>query len=181
MNRVAATLAGLAAVLACASGCSSSNKNSTSTPATSALPTSTVALTPTGVATVKATSSPLGQILTDGSGRTLYLFEADTGPTSTCTGSCAAAWPPDITTGPAVGTGVNASMLGTTKRSGGLTQVTYNGHPLYFFSGDAQAGMTSGQGVNAFGALWYTVGPNGAAVTKAASGAASASASGGIY
>src|SRR6185312_1084884 len=116
MNRVTACLVGVAAVVAAGTaGCSSSNNGSTS-PATN-LPTATVALTPTGVATVKSSNTPLGQILTDGAGRTLYLFEADTGPTSTCTGTCATQWPPALTTGAAVGTGVNASMLGTTKRS----------------------------------------------------------------
>src|SRR6185312_1922246 len=102
-------------VVASMSGCSSSNNGNTSTPATTTLQTAN--LTPTGAATVKTASSPLGQILVDGTGRTLYLFEADTGPTSTCTGTCAAQWPPALTTGAAVGTGVNASMLGTTKRS----------------------------------------------------------------
>lgn len=179
MKRVASCLAGVAAVVAGLSGCSSSNNSSTSTPATTSLQTATSIPTATGAATVKTASSPLGTILTDGTGRTLYLFEADTGPTSTCTGTCAAQWPPDLTTGAAVGTGVNASMLGTTKRSDNTTQVTYNGHPLYHFALDTGPGSTSGQGVNAFGALWYTVSPNGTANTTKATG--SASASGGIY
>jgi predicted lipoprotein with Yx(FWY)xxD motif len=130
---------------------------------------------------VKTANTPLGQILVDGSGRTLYLFEGDTGTTSTCNGSCAAAWPPDVTSGAAVGTGVSASMLGTTSRSDHTTQVTYNGHPLYFFSGDSAAGQTTGQGVNAFGALWYVVSPKGTPITTAGSGSASAGASGGVY
>ncbi|WP_034263483.1 COG4315 family predicted lipoprotein [Actinospica robiniae] len=179
MKRVASCLAGLAAVVASLSGCSSSNNSSTSTPATTALQSATANITPTGAATVKTASSPVGQILVDGSGRTLYLFEADTGPTSTCTGTCAAQWPPDLTVGTPTGTGVSSSMLGTTKRSDNTTQVTYNGHPLYHFALDTGPGSTNGQGVNAFGALWYTVNPNGSADTTKPTGSASASA--GLY
>ena len=61
-------------------------------------------------------------------------------------------------------------MLGMTKRADGTTQVTYAGHPLYFFAGDSSSGAANGQGVDAFGAKWYVVAPNGAAITKQASG-----------
>ncbi|QMU74018.1 hypothetical protein GXP74_25310 [Streptacidiphilus sp. P02-A3a] len=114
---------------------------------------------------VKAASSPEGQILVDGSGRTLYLFQADTGPTSTCNGACAAAWPPDTTSGAPSGTGVNTALLGTSARADHATQVTYKGHPLYYFADDAKPGQTNGQGVDAFGGRWYVVGPGGAAIT----------------
>jgi predicted lipoprotein with Yx(FWY)xxD motif len=108
-----------------------------------------------GGASVALASSRLGKILVDGRGQTLYLFQADTGTASTCTGACASAWPPLTTTGqPIAGPGVSASKLGTTKRSDGTTEVTYNGHPLYTFVGDTASGQTAGQGSHGFGAEW---------------------------
>jgi predicted lipoprotein with Yx(FWY)xxD motif len=64
-----------------------------------------------------------------------------------------------------VGGGASASLLGTTQRAGGQTQVTYNGHPLYYFVGDAQPGQTSGEQLSEFGGLWYAVSPNGMQVS----------------
>ena len=116
-------------------------------------------------ATVDLAKTDVGDVLTGPSGRTLYLFEKDKSPKSTCSGECANDWPPLMASGkPAAGSGVKASMLGTTKRSDGKEQVTYNGHPLYYFEGDKKAGQTAGQGVDAFGAEWYVVGANGAKV-----------------
>ena len=113
----------------------------------------------------------LGKILVDSKGRTVYLFQKDTGTKSTCSGACAFDWPPVTTTSkPTAGTGVTASMLGTTKRSDGKTQVTYSGHPLYLYVGDQKAGDTNGQNVSAFGALWYALSPSGSAVTSSGSG-----------
>jgi predicted lipoprotein with Yx(FWY)xxD motif len=107
-------------------------------------------------------TTPLGRILVDGHGMTLYLFEKDTGMMSTCNGSCAKFWPPVTTTGAAkAGSGLDAGKLGTTARSDGETEVTYNGHPLYYYAGDKQPGDTTGEGLNAFGALWYVLSPAG--------------------
>jgi predicted lipoprotein with Yx(FWY)xxD motif len=107
-------------------------------------------------------TTPLGRILVDGRGMTLYLFEKDTGMKSTCDGSCAKFWPPVTTTGAAkAGSGLDAGKLGTTARSDGETEVTYNGHPLYYYAGDKQPGDTTGEGLNAFGALWYVLSPAG--------------------
>jgi predicted lipoprotein with Yx(FWY)xxD motif len=119
-----------------------------------------------GGATVDAQSSgELGKILVDSKGRTLYLFEKDTGPKSTCSGACAAAWPPFTTSGkPKAGAGVKASMLGTTARSDGTREVTYNGHPLYYYAGDQAPGDTNGQNLDQFGAEWYVLAPGGTAV-----------------
>jgi predicted lipoprotein with Yx(FWY)xxD motif len=115
--------------------------------------------------TVAATSTKLGTILVDGSGRTLYLFERDQPNQSSCSGGCAAAWPPAKNSGtPKAGSGANASMLSTIKRGDGSTQVTYNRHPLYYYSGDSGPRQQNGQGLNAFGALWYVVAPGGSAV-----------------
>jgi predicted lipoprotein with Yx(FWY)xxD motif len=121
-----------------------------------------------GSKTVNVTDNgDLGKILTDSQGRTIYLFEKDTGPTSTCSGACATDWPPVTTKGkPTAGGGLTASMVGTTTRSDGTKQVTYDGHPLYLYVGDQSAGDTNGQNVNAYGALWYVVSPAGSPVTK---------------
>src|SRR5438045_3400654 len=109
-----------------------------------------------------AHNGKLGQILVDSQGRTLYLFKADSRTTSACTGACATAWPPLRSTAtPMAGTGVNASLLATIKRSDGAPQVTYNGHPLYLFIKDTKPGDTNGQGVTAFGATWFAVSPAG--------------------
>jgi predicted lipoprotein with Yx(FWY)xxD motif len=111
-----------------------------------------------GSASVSLAKSDLGRILVDGTGRTLYLFEADKTPKSTCSGPCASAWPPLITTGaPKAGGGVAAGKLGTTRRSDGKSEVTYNGHPLYTYAGDTAPGQTAGQGIDDFGAEWYAL------------------------
>jgi predicted lipoprotein with Yx(FWY)xxD motif len=124
-----------------------------SSPAPVAAPTATVAL---------AHNEKLGSILVDGNGRTLYLFEADKGTSSTCYGQCADYWPPLLTSGaPQAGAGVNASLLGTTMRTDGKTEVTYGGHPLYYVVTDHNPGDVTGQGVNNFGAPWDVVGPDG--------------------
>jgi predicted lipoprotein with Yx(FWY)xxD motif len=113
--------------------------------------------------TIKAAGSSLGQILVDSNGRTLYLFLADSGTTSNCNSAgCVQAWPPVLTNGaPQAGPGVKASLLGTTTRRDGTIEVTYAGHPLYYFVSDTKAGEVSGQGINAFGATWYVVSPAG--------------------
>jgi len=113
-------------------------------------------------AVVDVGSSPLGQLLVDGAGRTLYLFEADKGTSSVCDGPCAQAWPPLLTTGaPTAGTGATTADLGTTTRKDGTTEVTYHGHPLYYYVGDSKTGDTTGQGLNQFGAKWYVLAPSG--------------------
>jgi predicted lipoprotein with Yx(FWY)xxD motif len=111
-------------------------------------------------------STKLGQVLVDSNGLTVYLFLADKGTASSCnSASCVQYWPPVLTTGaPQAGSGVVASLLGTTARADGTTQVTYAGHPLYRFINDKAAGEATGQGVNAFGAPWYVVSPSGAQV-----------------
>jgi predicted lipoprotein with Yx(FWY)xxD motif len=109
-------------------------------------------------ATIGVANEDLGKILVNSQGRTLYLFQKDSGTTSSCTGACAAAWPPLRTTGqPTVGTRANASLVGTTTRSDGNPQVTYNGHPLYLYSGDKNPGDTNGQGLTAFGGGWFAL------------------------
>jgi predicted lipoprotein with Yx(FWY)xxD motif len=119
----------------------------------------------TGTTIAVATNAKLGQILVDGKGMTVYLFVVDTGTTSTCYTSCASIWPPVLTTGaPQAGAGATASLLGTTTRTDGKIEVTYAGHPLYYFIKDKAAGDTTGQGVNGFGGLWWVLTPSGAAM-----------------
>jgi predicted lipoprotein with Yx(FWY)xxD motif len=137
----------------------SSGNNGYSPPAASA----TASTQRSGGATVDVRSSgELGKILVDSKGRTLYLFEKDTGPKSTCSGACASAWPPFTTTGkPKAGAGAKASLVGTTMRSDGTREITYNGHPLYYYAGDQAAGDTNGQALDQFGAEWYVLSPAG--------------------
>jgi predicted lipoprotein with Yx(FWY)xxD motif len=131
-------------------------------------------------AVVRVANSRLGKILVDSQGRTLYLFQKDSGKKSACTGPCAAAWPPLRANGkPTVGSGAKASLVGTTTRSDGGPQVTYNGHPLYTFVKDKKAGDTNGEGKTAFGGRWYAVSPTGKPVLpKTVSHQASTSSSG---
>ncbi|MFD8733436.1 hypothetical protein ACFV06_00770 [Streptomyces sp. NPDC059618] len=127
-------------------------------------------------ATVSTKSGPLGTILVNSKGHTLYLFQSDKTNKSTCNGDCAKAWPPLKASGtPTAGSGVNSKLLSTTTRSDGSKQVTYNGHPLYTFKEDTKAGQTNGQGLNAFGAKWYVVGPDGKQITKTPSASPSQS------
>ena len=116
-----------------------------------------------GGARVNVAMSHLGRILVDSKGLTLYDFPPDKGTTSVCYGACAALWPPLISHGkPTAGPGARASLLGTTKRKDGKLQVTYGGHPLYYyFVTDRKRGQTTGQGINQFGGPWWVISPAG--------------------
>jgi predicted lipoprotein with Yx(FWY)xxD motif len=162
-------LAGAAVVAALLfSGCSSDKSVSSS--ATTSPAAQSGAQTGAQSGTVNVADSSLGSILVDSQGRTLYLFLKDSGTTSSCTDACASAWPPLVASGtPTAANGANASLVGTTARPDGTTQVTYNGHPVYRFQGDTQAGDTSGQGVVAFGAGWFAVTPAGDQVSGSGS------------
>jgi predicted lipoprotein with Yx(FWY)xxD motif len=157
---------GTAALAAAACGGSSSAPTS-SPPATSAASPSAASpssgTSDAGATSIKTAHTSLGTVLADGKGITVYLFEKDTGTASSCYGACAAAWPPVLTTAtPVAGSGAQASLLGTIKRTDGKTQVTYAGHPLYYFSASIKPGQVNGQGVHAFGAGWDAVRPSGA-------------------
>jgi predicted lipoprotein with Yx(FWY)xxD motif len=118
-----------------------------------------------------ANEGNLGEILVDTQGRSLYLFQKDIGTTSECTGACAAAWPPLRDAGnPVVGTHLSVSKIGTTQRSDGKKQVTYNGHPLYLYSGDHKPGDTNGQGLNVFGGGWFALSAAGNIVSGTGTG-----------
>ena len=144
-----------ALVVAGYGGVSSANASTAPQEATKAKP-----------ATVRVAKTNLGKILVNAKGRTLYLFQADSGTTSACSDACAAAWPPLTSATPKIGKGAKASLASTATRSDGKPQVIYNGHPLYTFSGDKKAGNTNGQGVNAFGGLWYVLSPTGTEISS---------------
>jgi predicted lipoprotein with Yx(FWY)xxD motif len=130
--------------------------------------------------TVVVAKTNLGKVIVDSRGRTLYLFKKDTGTQSQCTGQCASNWPPLLATGtPLAKSGAKASLIGTTARPDGTSQVTYNGHPVYLFQGDRKAGQTNGEGVSAFGARWFALGPSGKQV-NASSNSGSTSSGGGL-
>lgn len=147
--------------IAAASGCSNGGGGSSSSSSPPATATSSASAG--AQAMVKtASAGKLGTILVNGKGRTLYLFEADKSTTSTCNGACAAAWPPLLTSGaPSAGGSAKSSLLGSSKRSDGTTQVTYHGHPVYGYAGDSKPGDTNGQALNQFGAEWYVLDASG--------------------
>jgi predicted lipoprotein with Yx(FWY)xxD motif len=112
----------------------------------------------------------LGTVLVNGQGFTLYLFVPDKqSGSSSCSGQCAQGWPPLVlpagTTTPLAGPGVQSSLLGTTDRSDGSVQVTYNKWPLYTWVGDSAPGQATGQALNNLGGLWYVLSPSGQEIT----------------
>jgi predicted lipoprotein with Yx(FWY)xxD motif len=113
--------------------------------------------------TVTSKSNKLGTILAAGPKRlTVYLFEGDHGAASSCSGGCASVWPPVTTASAAVASGgAQTASLGVITRSDGTKQVTYAGHPLYFYSKDGDNGDAYGEGVHGFGADWYVLAPSG--------------------
>jgi predicted lipoprotein with Yx(FWY)xxD motif len=119
--------------------------------------------------TIETHSGPLGTFLTDGNGKTLYMFASDTSAKSTCSGQCAVFWPPVTTSSTPTVTGTAAmSDVGSITRADGSKQVTYNGHPLYYFKDDSAAGDTTGQGNNTFGAKWWVLSAKGTPIEGAA-------------
>ena len=145
--------------------CGGTTSTATASPASSPAASPVASPAATGIKIAVAANAKLGQILVDDKGMTVYLFVADTGTASTCYTSCATIWPPVLTTGaPQAGTGADASLLGTTTRTDGKVEVTYAGHPLYYFVQDKAAGDATGQGVNGFGGLWWVLTPSGAAM-----------------
>lgn len=115
-------------------------------------------------------TTPLGTVLVNSTGRTLYEFTKDAKGASSCTGACATNWPPVLAgagTMPTEMSGVTGT-LATITRSDGGHQVTYDGHPLYTFAGDTAAGQTNGQGIKG---VWFAIGPDGQQVSGGKSGA----------
>ena len=162
----ALAVTGALVLAACGSSGTSSSSSSGSTPSYGAAnPSTSNTSNSSAAASLSTKTSSLGTFLVDANGRTLYLWDADHGSKSTCSGACAQAWPPLTTTAtPKASGAVKASLLGITKRADGTREVTYAGHPIYTFAGDTQPGQTTGQGSNGFGAPWWIVTPAGKAI-----------------
>jgi predicted lipoprotein with Yx(FWY)xxD motif len=115
-------------------------------------------------AVVKVVDSQFGRVIADRRGEAFYLFDKEKGTKSRCYGECAVAWPPVLTKGtPRAGTGAAKRLLGTTRRRNGKRQVTYAGHPLYYYEHD-KPGTILCHNVDEFGGLWLVVDRNGDAV-----------------
>jgi predicted lipoprotein with Yx(FWY)xxD motif len=172
--RLATGIGGAVGVALLAAACSSgSSSTAAAAPASSAAASSPAAASgasASGATVITTASSSAGTFLTTSSGRAVYLWVKDTGDMSACSGACAGAWPPVTTTGTATAAGgAKASDLGTITRSDGTKQVTYDGHPLYYFAGDSGPGTATGQGSDSFGAKWWLVAPTGSDVTASVS------------
>jgi predicted lipoprotein with Yx(FWY)xxD motif len=178
----AAALVGVALIVAgCGSSSSTSSSSATAAAAASSSATGTASAASAKGVSVSSVKGAAGTYLTGTSGRALYLWVADSGGKSSCSGACANVWPPVTTKGtPVASHGVKAGDLSTITGSDGTKQVTYKGHPLYYFAGDTAADSTKGQGSDSFGAKWWLVAPAGTAITTGGSSSASgASSSGG--
>jgi predicted lipoprotein with Yx(FWY)xxD motif len=158
LGRTVAVLAGVALL---ATGCSSTSSGGGGGANPGA--TSPAAVAPD---TLLVATASVGTYLTDYQGKALYAFAKDTATASTCTGTCAANWPPLTltTTIPRAGNGVTKSLLSTLTRPDATAQIAYNGHPLYYYKGDTAAGDTKGQGMDSDGGLWHLVAPNGSPI-----------------
>ena len=165
--RLAAGVGGAAAVAVLAAACSSGSSTSSSPGAAAGSPAgASSSAGGSGSTVIMTASSSGGTILTDGSGRAVYLWVADKNGQSVCSGACVGAWPPVLASGTVTASGsAKASDLGSFARSDGTKQVTYDGHPLYYYAGDSSAGTASGQGSDSFGAKWWLVSPSGNDIT----------------
>lgn len=162
-------------VAACGGGGSGSSTSATA-------PSSSSASAGGSAVTVSTHTGAYGTYLSDGSGRTLYMFQPDKNGSSTCYGQCAKFWPPLTSSSAAhAGSGLQQSMLGTTKRTDGTTQITYAGHPLYYFAEDTSVGDTKGEALNLSGGEWYLLSTKGTSIEKkpSAPSQSSSSSSGG--
>jgi len=176
-TKLFAGVGGAVAAAATVAACSSAASTSAAAPAASPAGSSPAAASPAGAGAsssggtvITTAQSSAGTVLTNGSGKAVYVWMKDTGDMSNCNGACAGAWPPVTTTGTATAAGsAKASDIGTITRSDGTKQVTYDGHPLYYFSGDSGPGTASGQGSDGFGAKWWLVAPTGSDVTASVS------------
>jgi predicted lipoprotein with Yx(FWY)xxD motif len=154
------SIVAVAALAVALAACGSSDKKKSS--ASSATTTSGGAQAKPKSVGVALRKVSFGKVVVGPDSHTVYLFLKDKGTTSKCNGACAKVWAPLTTTGqPQAGSGLSASMLGSSTRADGTMQVTYGGHPLYYYDDDKRPGMTEGEGKKEFGAEWYAVGADG--------------------
>ena len=165
-------LCGAAAIMLGVAGCNreamdtesaSVDTTAADTTAADTMPADTAVATGTETLTLSTGSD--GQYLADASGRAVYMLEGD----AECIGDCLAAWPPVVvaTSTPTVGSSLQAGLVSTVERDDGTLQLTYNGHPLYYYNRDTGAGMAMGQDVTDDFGEWYLVGPTGLAIVDA--------------
>ncbi|HEX3801669.1 MAG TPA: hypothetical protein VHV75_02405 [Solirubrobacteraceae bacterium] len=151
-------------IAACGSSSSGSSGNSPST-SSSATSSQSTSQSPSGDAAASVSTIKVpgyGTVLATAKGAALYLLTADPTGSSSCSGSCATAWPPLTVTGkPVAGAGVSASLLSSFKRSDGSEQVLYDGHALYTHPG---LSATASAGTAGDGGIWYLVSPSGSPV-----------------
>jgi predicted lipoprotein with Yx(FWY)xxD motif len=173
--------AGVAAALLLAACGSSSGGSSLSSGSGGSATSAPSAGGGTGAATVARHTTSLGSVLTDSSGKTLYLLSSDTAMSTTCTGGCLTIWMPLVAPSsgsPQAGAGVTTT-LGVFTRPDGTKQVTAGNHPVYTYAGDSGAGSTSGQGIQSFGGTWSALNTSGSAATGSTGGATSSPSTGG--
>ena len=173
ISRLAMAIAAVGMLAAACGGSSGGSKAQVaSNSAASSAPSSAGAAPKVSIETHKG---PAGTYLTDAAGKSLYLFALDSNGQSKCSGSCAMHWPPLLGSAAQSSGGANDAQLSTVKRSDGTTQITYAGHPLYYYAGDSSAGDTNGQGLNMDGGQWWLVAPNGKPISTAAPASSSSS------
>jgi predicted lipoprotein with Yx(FWY)xxD motif len=151
-----------AAVVIAACGSTASPADPASQPPSAA----GLANTRVGPAVVKTMQTSKGTVLVNSRGFTLYWFAKDTPAASHCNGSCASYWPPVIGRAVAAAGATLPHGFGTIKRADGQLQATYDGHPLYTYTGDTAAGQLNGNGLNASGGLWWAASPSGAVLAS---------------
>jgi predicted lipoprotein with Yx(FWY)xxD motif len=177
---------GVAAAVALLAACGSSGAatgsgsgsggGAAASPASSSAAPTKASTSATGITTAKTSA---GTVLTTAQGFTIYWFAIDTPKKSNCTGQCLTFWPP-LTGKPTMASGATLSgKFGTIKGTNGITQATYDGHPLYLFSGDKRPGQVNGNKLNTAGGLWWATTPTGAKLTAAPAPAPSKSSGGG--
>ena len=160
--------AGLLSVLVLIAGCGDGASTSprlaggTPTPSSPTMTPTPQASQPSRGTVVKAATSDYGSILFDSRGQAIYLFDREKTSRPDCYSACAEAWPPVLTKGtPVAGASARDALLGTVQRTDGSTQVTYNGHPLYFYAHE-EPDQVRCHNVPGFGGLWLAVTPDGA-------------------
>lgn len=161
MHLVALSTIGILAT-GCGGGADTPDAASTASSITTTVPTRPAAGT-----ALETESTPIGRIVVNGSGNTLYSFDGDRPGSSRCLGACATAWPPLTSDGkPSAGDGIDASKISLLKRPDGTDQVAYGGRPLYFFSGDGAPGEVKGRDVRGFGFVWRVLSPAGSPIDR---------------
>ena len=160
MRRILATMVALSAAALVVTGIGATGSTAHSKSSRGAPTARASRVSASSLLAVRRTSH--GRTLVDARGRTLYLFEADRPNLSNCSSGCLSVWPALTTQHrPGARGGAVASKIGTIPAHGGKRQVTYAGHPLYYYVGDRKPGDTNGQGLNQFGAKWYVLSPAG--------------------